>query len=956
MHKFIIISLALLFSLSLFSHPSFQNNNPDIYNQEVRADSIHSFDVIKYDISIILYDQNNSIEGTVITTAISQEALTSVQHELVGLTVADVSVNGVPTTFTHQSGVITINTGEIPAQTQFTTAVHYHGIPTHTTDGYANGMTFSPTMIFTVSDPNAARYWWPCYDHPWDKALVDLHIKLRGDWLVGANGIRNSITTHDDGRKTHHWLGSNPMATYLVCLTASNYQEINQTYGNIPIQNFVSPAQYQNAVTDFSTLPNMMAVFSAKYGSYPFEKYGNCVTNITNFGAMEHQTMTTLGTGFINGNHGGELVIAHELAHQWFGNCLTPLTWADVWLSESFATYSEAVYIEATQNYQAMCNYVQQDFQNYSAWEENPPATIYDPPYLEYFALYEYQKGACVLHMLRLTVGNDAFWQILQTYFATYHNQNVITSEFQQIAENISGLDLDYFFNEWIYSSGTPTFDYSVMTSNPVGNPESICILAKTASNTTTQFSIVTPFQITHTNGTSDSVLVMVLPSVSHQIVPVANYASLQFDPNHWILQRGVAEKTFSLTAVLPSNQNIVLTWSPYWDQLPLLGYNVYRSLTETGTYTLVNQQPVNATSFIDSTVTNDVTYYYKVVAVASFENQTFYSKFTNVLSGTPLTFPLDQGILVIDDTRNGTGAPNNPDDFMVDEFYQQALDTPYTNYDITTQGMPNLDLMRHYSLIIWHDDDFSQHQINTVLNDLGGYVIGGGKLLISGWKTLEIVPVSFLTMFFGINQATLISSAQVSSFNSDLYPDLAVDPAKLLAQWNGNLPLVYSFPENLPASMYYTVSTNTSFDNKACALKAPDYDFILLGFPLYFCQADQVEDFCHQVLTEWGYTSNSDLNLNPDMIQLSQNYPNPFNPETSISFNLPVNAHVDLTIYNLKGQKVKTLINENKVKGRYTEAWNGTNQEGNKTASGIYFYKLTSGDQQIVRKMILIK
>ena len=411
--KFKVIAfLPLLFlSLLLCAHPKYFNSSVgNGYFYQSRADSLHGFDVLHYDISITIDDQEEYIDGVVEATIRAGESLSEIAFELVGLEVSQVLVNEEAATYVHESGVVNTNLTGVDANEEFTLRIDYSGNPILCTNPYALGMFFQTSGIYTISDPNASRYWWPCYDHPWDKAEVDLHIRVRDDWMVACNGIRTNIEDHGDGTKTHHWDGENPMATYLVSIVARALVELNDSFDGIPIQNFVPPSMLENATEDLSGLPQMMQIYSEKYGEYPFEKYGNAVTSFSTYGAMEHQTMTTLASYLITGNHTYDTVIAHELSHQWFGDCLTPLTWKDVWLSEGFAVYSEAIFIEETEGYEAFLNYVQSEIQAYYLnWSGGANYTIYDPDYQSIFTPVTYEKAASILHMIRNWVGDETF-------------------------------------------------------------------------------------------------------------------------------------------------------------------------------------------------------------------------------------------------------------------------------------------------------------------------------------------------------------------------------------------------------------------------------------------------------------------------------------------------------------------------------------------------------------------
>ncbi|MDP8232265.1 MAG: M1 family metallopeptidase, partial [Candidatus Zophobacter franzmannii] len=463
-YRLFIIVLLLIASLQLAARPHFDRPTPIMETEELlrnytRADSLHGFDVEKYEIYLTINDQTQYLDGHVIATVNAEEDMSVIEWELSGLTVSAVEVNGtIQTNFSQNATHVTIPLIGINNGDQFTTTVYYSGVPTMSPT-YGCGMFFQNGSVFTISDPDASRYWWPCYDHPWDKALVDLHITMRDDWAVACNGLRDSMVENGDNTKTHNWLGSNPMTTYLVCVTAGDYHELPlQYYNGIPIQDFVRPSQITQATEDLSILPEMMSAFSQLFGEYPFEKYGQTTVSMGVYGAMEHQTMTTLNSYMITGNHNYDTTFAHELCHQWFGNCLSVLTFKDIWLSEGFATYSEALWTEHAFGYDAMCEYFRDDIAGYYLSYANNygPHTTYDPAFNSIFTPVTYEKPASVLHMLRARVGNEMFVNILQTWFQEHYNGNIVTSEFEELCETLTGEDFTQFFAQWIYGSGIP--------------------------------------------------------------------------------------------------------------------------------------------------------------------------------------------------------------------------------------------------------------------------------------------------------------------------------------------------------------------------------------------------------------------------------------------------------------------------------------------------------------------
>ncbi|MDD4308800.1 MAG: M1 family aminopeptidase [Candidatus Cloacimonetes bacterium] len=935
---------------------SFRNQTP------ARADSAHGFDVQKYEITLNINDATHFITGNVLATVVAENYLPSISYELSNLTVSSVLVNGAAAVYTHSNGIINISTNMAAGQ-QFTTQVFYSGIPALSSDIYHIGMIFGNNSVFTISDPDAGRMWYPCYDHPWDKAIVDLHITMRSDWKVAANGIRSGIVNNGNGTSTTHWLGSHPMTTYLVCFTAGPYQEIDQyvpSVNNLHIQNFVSQSQYNNALIDFQRTPQMVSYFSQNFGTYPFEKYGHATVNMSTFGAMEHQTMTTLGNFIITGNQVYEVIIAHELAHQWFGNAVSFLTFKDVWLSEGFATYSEHLWTDYRFGWQSACDYVATSFhQYYLNWENSSGApSIYNPNFNNYFSPPSYEKAASVLHMLRLKIGNDNFFQLLQQWFETYKHQNAVTDEFKAMAEQISGMDLTQFFNQWIYGSGIPSVEYSVWTANDL---DRLKIVAKTTSPTTTNFSVELPFKITYNTG-SDSLLVVATPQgYSNQYL--AGYTAEDFSilANHhnWALLRNVTEHKPVLSECLASNGSVLLAWEDFIPGTDS-GYMIYRKQASSTLWSPLNSTPILDNFYVDTTVTNGISYNYKLQVL---DNEGYMSLASNPMTALPQAFSFTGDLLVVDETRDGNGANINPDDAMVDAFYANALmglSGTINNWDCTTQGAPTLEVLGQYRLVLWHADDFSQHLLQDNLSIISGYILGGGKLLLSGWKTPSVLTPAFLERFAGgitlnyDNSACLISATP----SGDLaLASLFVDPLKTIASWNGMLPYIYTF-SGVQTPLYTANLNPGSAGNGLCAAFRHDTNgtLVMFGFPLYYMQAEGVCSLLQELLPQ----------LNPALpigeeplpqkaVSLSCN-PNPFNPSTTISYYLPVSGETTLSLYNLKGQRVRDLASGIKANGNHTIVFDGMDIQHRSLASGVYLLHLKHPQGNLRQKITLLK
>ncbi|MDD3049947.1 MAG: M1 family aminopeptidase [Candidatus Cloacimonetes bacterium] len=963
MKRILILLLFIILSLQILS--ARDHNKPwypvNDYTSNTRADSLHGFDMLRYTVNLHIDHQENFIDGSVSAVVYAEEDLSQINYELEQLNVTSVIVNGDSIDFSYDNSIITIPLSNIYAGQEFTTTVFYNGYPVHSNDAYNIGMIFRNDHIFTLSDPSGVRWWMPAYDNPWDKAEIDFDIRIRSDWLVACNGIRTGITDNNDGTRTHHWVGSNPMAPHLFSITAGNYVEINQSFDEIPVMNFVPQNIYNNAINDLAALPSMMQIYSDRYGYYPFEKYGNAVVNMQTFGAMEHQTMTTLGSAFIDGNQGGKYTIAHELSHQWFGNCVTPLTWADVWLSEGFATYSEAIYAEALYGYQGMIEYTRTLIQNYYVnWMNSYGIrTIYDPPFNEFFAPPVYEKAASVLHALRSQVGSDNFFEILQTFIQTHYNQNVVTAEFIEVAEQISGQDLSQFFQQWIFSPGLPYLDFAVFKSEAT---DQIKIYAKTSSNSNTDFYQKFPVLVNYLSY-HDSLSIDASPQLSINYLDYNPefYQGLELDPDNWIINLSKTSHVPCISSAYAANNNVIVYWDNYWEDVEINGYDIYRANSSYGEYSKINDTLIEENYFIDDNVVDGNTYFYKIVTV---DTEDFISDFSEPVEATPISLPLNQGILVIDETRNGNGNPGNPDDDMVDDFYNEVIPANITNYDYDEMGVPSLDLLGQYSTVIWHDDDFSFHYLNNSVNDLGCYYIGGGNLIISGWKTAQSLPEHFFRNFLNTQESFIVMQNDFTSAYSETYPILHTEPDKILATWNGTLPMITIFPENNQSLYSFQGTPESEYNGESCSIVQSEFgNIVFLGFPLYYMQEYSVRQFFQQILDEFGEvlgTPNNEI-VTPS-IDLNV-YPNPFGNSAdrgefyaNISFKNPVEGLVEIEIFNVLGQRVKIIENKIFPQGMHLTRWDGRDNKDKVVSNGIYFVKITSGKHTSARKVMFIR
>jgi aminopeptidase N len=326
-----------------------------------------------------------------------------------------------------------------------------------------------PQEIWTQGEDEDSRYWFPCYDYPNDKATSEIIATVPQDCFALSNGklidVREDRTTNT---KVFHWRQDVAHAAYLIMLAVGRYVEITDSCDGIPVLYYVHPGREADARRAFGNTPRMLAFFSEKIGvRYPYDKYAQVAVNDFIFGGMENtsattQTAETLHDARAHLDFSSDPLVAHELAHQWWGDLLTCRDWAHGWLNEGFATYFEALWMEHDKGEAEFRYALHQEAQEY--FEEDAHyrrpivCNLYREP-IELFDRHLYQKGGLVLHMLRAVLGDALFWKAMHQYCVTHRGQNVITADLQQAIEAATGKSLDWFFDQWVYRAGHPELE-----------------------------------------------------------------------------------------------------------------------------------------------------------------------------------------------------------------------------------------------------------------------------------------------------------------------------------------------------------------------------------------------------------------------------------------------------------------------------------------------------------------
>ncbi len=431
------------------------------------------YDVQHYDLYLEPSFGDQTIQGTVrIDLKSLVDGLTDLEFDLFqnlqGTGAHDDQGN--PLSFTHENDLLTVQL-DTPLFTGDTMSVtiDYEGSPEPV--GFL-GMQYllhdGTPILATLSEPYYSRSWWPCKDLPDDKATVKLTLLAPPGYYCAGNGVLTAEEVlPNNGGTLFTWEENYPMSSYNVSVAVTNYVGWTENWTSpsgkqMTLEYKVFPEDLNKALVDFASTKEMLDLYSTLFGEYPFvdDKYG--MAEFIFDGAMEHQTMTSYGQSLITGDNFYETLVGHELSHQWFGNLVTVKDWNEVWLHEGFATYAEALWVE----YKYGWNEYHHFMRSHSAAQIGFYGPVSPPTPL--FGGTVYQKGAWILHMLRHMIGDNDFFQVLKTYAASpnLHYGAARISDFISVAESVSGTELSWFFDEWLYRVGRPEYDVSWRTEN----------------------------------------------------------------------------------------------------------------------------------------------------------------------------------------------------------------------------------------------------------------------------------------------------------------------------------------------------------------------------------------------------------------------------------------------------------------------------------------------------------
>ena len=456
----------------------FQNTKWNFFYSHLNG---HRFTILNYKISLDIYNcflspYPTSYKGTVTIQAIVDSTLDSIALNAYNysLVIDSVALSGA--SFTHSNDILTIQLDRTYNQGEtFYVQINYHHLNVFDGAFYA-----SNGFVVTDCEPERARNWFPCLDRPSDKASLDMTFKVPLNARCASNGRLNDSTILGDSL-FYHWVSRDPIATYLFSVVGGinyktdilYYHKIPNPFDSIPVRLYYSQGENNSNVKNV-ILP-MTTFYSQTFGEYPFEKIG--FSSVPGFispfcGGMENQTIINLFCSSWDDD-----LAAHEFAHQWFGDAVTCGTWADIWLNEGFATYCQALWKGYKGGYNSYKDMILNFSNNYLT--NNPGWAMYNPSWainvpggdtLFYYAT-TYAKGACVLHMLRYTLGDSLFFGSLKAYQAdtNFKYKSAVTDNFTAKVSQVSGQDISWFINEWVKQPNHPVYN-NTYNINKAGN------------------------------------------------------------------------------------------------------------------------------------------------------------------------------------------------------------------------------------------------------------------------------------------------------------------------------------------------------------------------------------------------------------------------------------------------------------------------------------------------------
>lgn len=424
-----------------------------------------AIDVLHYKFTIQLNDTSNLIDAHTEITILAKKPVNAFSLDLIGknklgygMSVTSVFFRKNPLKFSHRNGRLEISLGGLVKENEeVNLEINYSGIPS---DGLVIGKNkFGDRTFFGENWPDKARHWLPSIDHPYEKASCEFIIIAPDHYQAIANGVMIERTSLPQKRTLTHWKEDIVIPTKLMVIGVARFAITTAgVVDGTPVETWVYPQNREAGFYDFKIAPAILKYLIDEIAPFPYKKLAN-VQSTTRFGGMENASNIFYDEYSVTGDNKKEGVIAHEIAHQWFGDSASELDWHHVWLSEGFATYFTNLYYEFAYGRDSLVKRMQDQRKkvtDYYSINKSPVVDTTIADISKVLSTNTYQKASWVLHMLRKEVGDEMFRKGVRSYYQQYQNSNALTDDFRTVMEEVSGKDLKSFFNQWIWTGGHP--------------------------------------------------------------------------------------------------------------------------------------------------------------------------------------------------------------------------------------------------------------------------------------------------------------------------------------------------------------------------------------------------------------------------------------------------------------------------------------------------------------------
>jgi aminopeptidase N len=486
-----------LLSLSFFILLSANLSAKDGYHRNLFADVIH------YKFSVSVSDSSNVIYGHTVITVTFTGTVKTFELDLKnegsdgkGMKIQKLFFDGGKIKWIHIGDKIFLTPDEpFSSGNTGVFTIDYSGIPS---DGLIiSDNKFGRRTFFADNWPDRAHNWLPCVDHPYEKATVDFLVTSPDHYKVVGSGYLFEESSMPSHTKLTHWREDVPLATKVMAIGIAPFAtRFEGTVNKIPVWSWVFAENRNEGFSDYAVALKPMAYYSSQVGPYPYEKLAD-VQSKTIFGGLENAGCIFYAENSVTGQNKAESLMAHEIAHQWFGNSVTENDWHHIWLSEGFATYLTALYLEKTYGKEKLDETMIKARDRVLRFSLRTSVPVIDTTVTDLMQLLNpnsYQKGAWVLHMLRRKLGDELFWKGIQSYYTDYRDKNALTTDFKKAMERVSNISLESFFQQWLYVAGQP--ELKIYTEKTNGSTD--LIIEQTQNNL---FSFEIEIQIRDSSG-----------------------------------------------------------------------------------------------------------------------------------------------------------------------------------------------------------------------------------------------------------------------------------------------------------------------------------------------------------------------------------------------------------------------------------------------------------------------